>query len=290
MLGITFPKDSLPSVDEELLILFVTHCKTALKLKYDTIKLYLSGIRFHYIQNNFGDPTNNTLRLSYILRAIKKSQVNTTVKRLPITFSILSHLCNILKQGIFEPFIDNMLQCAFQTAFYGFLRCGEFTCQSLRDNNFLRISDIHVLPDLQSFNLVLRTSKTDPFGKSVTITIFENNVLYPVLSMYKYLNDRRVQGARANSPLFINGNVNHTPLLRHTFLTYLKDTLARIGYDNNEFKGHSFRIGAASSAALAGVEDHVIQILGRWSSDCYTRYIRTSPSTLRKAQHDMSLN
>jgi len=106
--------------------------------------------------------------------------------------------------------------------------------------------------------------------------------------MYRYLNVRRAQGACASSPLFINDDVDYAPLLRNTFLKYLKDTLARLGYVNNEYKGHSFRIGAASSAASAGVEDHVIQILGRWSSDCYTRYIRTCPSTLSKAQFDMS--
>jgi L-lactate utilization protein LutC len=34
----------------------------------------------------------------------------------------------------------------------------------------------------------------------------------------------------------------------------------------------------------ARLEDHLIQTLGRWSSDCYTRYIHTSPEVLRQAQ------
>ena len=37
---------------------------------------------------------------------------------------------------------------------------------------------------------------------------------------------------------------------------------------------HSFRIGGASAAASAGIPDSVIQILGRWSSDAYKRYLR----------------
>ncbi|CAB4006783.1 Retrovirus-related Pol poly from transposon 412 [Paramuricea clavata] len=38
----------------------------------------------------------------------------------------------------------------------------------------------------------------------------------------------------------------------------------------------SFRIGAATSTAAAGIPDHLIQSLGRWTSQAYLRYIRTA--------------
>ena len=42
------------------------------------------------------------------------------------------------------------------------------------------------------------------------------------------------------------------------------------------FKGHSFRIGAASAAALHGQLDGQIRVAGKWASDAHRKYIRLS--------------
>ena len=55
----------------------------------------------------------------------------------------------------------------------------------------------------------------------------------------------------------------------------LKVTLQKAGVDPTHYSGHSFRIGAATTAAAKGFSDATIQLLGRWASDSYTRYVRT---------------
>ena len=52
------------------------------------------------------------------------------------------------------------------------------------------------------------------------------------------------------------------------------------GLDVSRFNGHSFQIGAATTAAQVGVPTSVIQSLGRWKSSSFMTYVRTSPQQL----------
>ena len=76
-------------------------------------------------------------------------------------------------------------------------------------------------------------------------------------------------------PLFLRKN--GLPLTREVFITWLRNNIARLGSKGN-YSGHSFRIGAATTAAAAGIPDQLIKTLGRWLSNAI--YIRTPPSML----------
>ena len=54
----------------------------------------------------------------------------------------------------------------------------------------------------------------------------------------------------------------------------VREALRRTGIDQQKYCGHSFRIGAATTAATKGVEDSVIKTLGRWESVAYLQYVR----------------
>lgn len=81
--------------------------------------------------------------------------------------------------------------------------------------------------------------------------------------MLKYLHEVR-SSKDINAPLFLDSL--HRPFSREIFLSYLRDILTRLGYRASEYSGHSFCIGAGTSATAAGVEDHLIKTLGRWNS------------------------
>jgi len=64
-----------------------------------------------------------------------------------------------------------------------------------------------------------------------------------------------------------------SPLSRSNFLSRIKLSLTNAGFDASQFSGHSFRWGAASSAAAVGFNDYKIQQLGHWHSDSYKLYV-----------------
>ena len=69
-------------------------------------------------------------------------------------------------------------------------------------------------------------------------------------------------------------------LTRASFVTQLLSALSTAGYCPTRYAGHSFRIGAAMTAAQAGLQDSLIQTLGRWQSSAYSLYICTPRRTL----------
>ena len=159
-------KGSLHVVDENMLILFVAHCFSGFRLRYCTIKLYLNGIRFHYLRLGIDNPLCkldcNLQRLHPILRAIKRINSSPIRRRLPITFNILVALCTVLRKGFVTPFENLMLEAAFCIAFFGFLRCGELTCRKEFNSDFhLTMGDVTIADNATRIRLHLKTSKTD---------------------------------------------------------------------------------------------------------------------------------
>ena len=60
---IFFSLPDLPVLTEDILIYFVTHCHSRLKMWWTTIKLYLAGIPFHYLPAGRDNPFSTVDRL-----------------------------------------------------------------------------------------------------------------------------------------------------------------------------------------------------------------------------------
>ncbi len=284
-------KDILPSPSTELFCNFIAYCHSILQLRYSTIKLYLAGIRFHYLARGRGNPLSIPEvadRVQIVLRGVKRQQGCANLRRLPITFSVLRNMCQILRQGCFSQFEDTMLMAVCTTAFFGFMRSGEFCAKGSTSNPSvpLCVEDVNIVSESE-MTIMLKASKTDPFREGIVIKIFTNQHLCPIQAMQTYLKCRR--SVCTESPaLFVIPD--GSPLHRTYFVCKLKEVISCLGLDSSKYNGHSFRIGAATTAAQAGVEDHMIQTLGRWASTAYTTYIHTSKKTLQAAQEAMCVS
>ena len=78
------------------------------------------------------------------------------------------------------------------------------------------------------------------------------------------------------------------PLLKTKFVQAVRSALTKAGLHAKDYAGHSFRIGAATTAATVGIQDSAIHILGRWKSASYQLYIRTAPHQLAEVSQKLS--
>ena len=87
------------------------------------------------------------------------------------------------------------------------------------------------------------------------------------------LSGLRARGQRFG-PLFIHADGRS--LSRSSFTKKLSALCSQCGF-SGDITSLSFRIGVATTASSHGISDSVIQKLGRWSSDAFKAYVRSSP-------------
>ena len=269
--------DVLPA-SEGTLVYFASYL--ARKVRHSTIKLYLAAVRNLHITAGFNDPLKGKLLLRKVLRGILHYQGNQHIRRQPVTPSVLLAIRPILQSWLSSRDFS-MIWAAFNLAFFAFLRCSEFTYPGVR--NFrphfdLSTDCITFHPNLahpQRMSVYLKSSKTDISREGHSLIIAHTkSPLCAVAAMQEYFLLARPKPG----PLFYFQSGRY--LTRGVVSNLLRDSSQAAGLPHQSLKGHSFRIGAASVAAAAGVPDWLIKVLGRWSSDCYQLYIRTPQSTL----------
>ena len=132
-------------------------------------------------------------------------------------------------------------------------------------NKHLSLKDISVdkqpVPDNVFVNL--KFSKTDQLGKGANIVLARTDTdVCPVNALMSYLHVR----GPSPGPLFLLSD--GTALTKGKLNTQLQHVLKQCGWPGI-FTLHSFRVGAATTAASLGFPNHIIQALGRWTSDAY---------------------
>ena len=226
--------------------------------------------------------------LRNLLKTAEKVYSRPQRQRLPICNQPLSRLCHKLNGSYFGIYWNSLLLASLCSAFYGFLRSGEFTANTFYAARNLTFSDMNL--NSNSATLFLKRSKTDRYNYGVYLRYYRtNNFLCPIRHLHRYVNNRsKLFGnlSPSSSPLFIMPNGR--ALTRTELVKRLRHVISSLGINGSLYSGHSLRIGAASTAAKAGLPIYLIKILGRWSSEAYRRYISVSSSIISNAFFHMS--
>ena len=178
--------------------------------------------------------------------------------RLPVTPELLRRVLSVWSRA--PPTFDRvMLWAAFSMGFFTFLRVGEFTCQSLESfdqSSMLALGDVWVdsHSNPRCLTIKLKQSKGDPWGAdssrvhlSASVPSSHCSFLFGYLPFY-------------TQAIFCI--LGWFPLVPREVNFCTVPGPQGSGVDPSNFKGHSFRIGAATTAAKAGFSDSLIQVLG----------------------------
>ncbi|XP_006814835.1 uncharacterized protein LOC102809479 [Saccoglossus kowalevskii] len=229
----------------------------------------------HIEAGHVNDISNwNTLHCT--LQGIKRHHSVPTRQRLPVTIGILRKLKNALRAShSLHPIDQLMMWSAFTIAFFGFLRVSEFTASSptyYDTATTLLHADIHIDDNLCGLNVRIKASKTDPFRQGQIIVIAASDSSVCAVRAYHRYSANTSHLRQSPAFQFTIGDY----LTRQKLTHVLQIHLVQGGVPNiTQFTSHSFRSGAATTAAAAGIPDWLIKCLGRWKSDAYQTYIKT---------------
>ena len=253
----------LPSTDT-VLSYYAAHLSAT--LQPTSVRTYMSAIRNLHVELGYAYPSGPTTLLCRVMRGISHLP-NSERTRLPITMPLLRRLCSQIRTPhLRSPQDKSMLHAALTVGFHGFLRCGELVS--------LTRDDITLAADLTALSVRIRHSKTDQSGKGFTLLIgpSPDQEICPVRAIQQYLS-LKFQSSHAQLFTYRSG----AALSKQDISREIRNLLPLCGVVcPEEYATHSLRIGAATTAAIAGVPEHLIRHMGRWKSDAALKYIRVS--------------
>ena len=236
-----------------------------------TVTTYISALSFPHRLAGWPDPTKSEM-VKLALRGYSKlypSQDPT----LPITLPILERIITACDDVLSVSYQRKLIKAMYAFAFFAALRVGVITGGTGQHaKNVITIDQFFFLRDelnnIVAVKLVLKYYKHSDPTKPVELIMYREHPICPVSLMLDYVTLR----GSAPGPLFCwaDGAV----ISRSYFTRSLKDVLQYFNLDEDRYKTHSFRIGAASWAAAKGMSDSQIRVFGRWNSNAFLRYIR----------------
>ena len=159
------------------------------------------------------------------------------------------------------------------------LRASEFTVPSSEvfdASSHLTVADakLHSSSDgMEYLTVHIKRSKTDQRRQGVTL--YTGHSGHPVCAGVRNEKEPGCSWSRCFFSYTPFQLADSSPVTKAGLVTFVSHLLRLIGIDPSQYSGHSFRIGGATSAPLAGLSDYEIKLIGRWNSDCYRRYIRS---------------
>ena len=212
---------------------------------YRPISSQLSAVSYIHKLSNQSDPTQSFI-IKKMLTGIHKLGSKPDI-RVPFTVSQVCNLIISVDHVSQSTYMCVMFKAMYSLAFHALLRVGEFTSTGAKPSpNLLQFQHVS-FENCTSLIITFYDYKHSTGRTPSTLSIkSQSGPSCPVVNMSAYF---KVRGSY-NGPLFcFPGGL---PVTRSVFMSLFKKSLAWVGLDPLCYKGHSFRIGKATSFSLVG--------------------------------------
>jgi hypothetical protein len=244
-----------------------------------SVDSYLSGI-VNRLQSYFPHvaDTRKSLLVSRTLKGCKRCLSRPITRKLPLSLDDLNVVVTTLRDtAIYD---DILFTALLITGFKTLQRLAELVWpNSPKHQSYRTIPLRHSLTfTAHSASYTLPHHKGDSLGVGSQILLLAEPSAHfdPLLIFREYISarDRRFP----YHPQLWLTEAGSIPT-RAWFLRHLRR------FFPPTISGHSMRAGGATALAAAGVAPALIQAAGRWSSDCFQKYIRQHPFLLHLLIH-----
>ena len=248
---------------------------------YGHLKNVLGGIKYLHHALGYTFPSDSVW-IEDTLQGLKRKLKGTPNQVLPITPVILRRMYKFLD---IRKTQDLALWSGFLVAFYTLFRKANVCPKDLNfdPETVLTRGDIVIDEENERVLIFVNFSKTNQFQKSCHVIPIPKNS-DPALDLFTHLSTlfSRVK-ADEDAPAL---SFSPSSFVTHKkFTERLKSLLAKSGLDPNLYSGHSFRRGGASYLYSVGGTTLMVQVMGSWSSQIFTRYLYLSVEDRLAAQN-----
>ena len=258
-----------PAAPEDLSLFMELMSETS---GYDHCKSILSSLK--YVHNATGqDFPSDDFGLEETLQGLKRRKAGTPRRVLPIDPVILRRMYRYIN---IQNLSDLSLWCGFLIAFFCLFRKANVCPKNLKfdPSCILTRRDVRIDEDGENVLIFVNFSKTNQYKKNFHVIPIPKND-DPALDLFTHLKSllSRVD-ADDDAPLL---SFSRSQFIGHRiFTTKLKNLLSKAGFDPALYSGHSFRGGGASYLYSIGGTTLMVQVLGDWASQVFTRYLLLS--------------
>lgn len=284
---------TLPS---EIDLIFYVAFRAKKGIAPGAIKSELSAIVEQCVALGLGNPTIDVNgaylpRLKRVVRGISRKCSRQKRQRLPLTTDKLNELIPWLRAVVGNRVDAACIEACLDLGVYGLLRIGEMTAPtttSRKATKHLNVGDVEFIPSWENpvfMDLNIKVSKPDIYRRGQRIRIAANHgPSCPVQAMKRWLTIRGREDK--DGALFKMRGGRY--LTRNILQRQLRAALTKAGHPGHAYSTHSLRSGGATSLICAGFDGALVQIFGRWASDCHLQYMRMTDATKVTASRAIS--